>query len=48
MVRVGCCEDPSIMNPEEETTDNGDDTNSEDEITAPKAMHESLQKLTLN
>ena len=35
------------MNPQEETADNGDGTNSEYEMSAPKAMHESLQKLTL-
>ena len=35
------------MNPQEETADNGDDNNGGYEIAAPKAMHKSLQKLTL-
>ena len=35
------------MHPEEETADNGDDTNSEDEIVVLGAMHESIQNLTL-
>ena len=47
VVRIACCEYPSIINPEEETADNSDDTNSEDEIVALGAMHESLQNLTL-
>ena len=47
VVRVACCEDPSIIHPEEETRYNGDDTNSEDEIAALGTMHESLQNLAL-
>ena len=47
VVRVACCEDPSIINPEEEPADNDDDTNSKDENAALGALHESLQNLAL-